>query len=196
MAIPRLGVKLELQLMAYITVTATWDPAKSVTYTTANAGCFTHWAGPGIEPTSSWIVVGFLTHWAIRGTPYSFQFVFCEMLCKNKQLNAIWQRDGSLDGGWSGQILFISFSKDLRLSFSSISSLPSHKRAFTCCSLFYMLFPFFPLWSDNSFPPSRILLCRYHVTRTKNLLFINSLLLPWAVIEWNRHLFSNCLMNH
>ena len=37
-----------------------WD--MSVTYTTAqgNAGSFTHWARPGIEPASSWILVGFI----------------------------------------------------------------------------------------------------------------------------------------
>ena len=39
--------------------------AASVTYMTAhgNAGCFTHWTRPGIEPKSSWILVRFLTHW-------------------------------------------------------------------------------------------------------------------------------------
>ena len=38
-----------------------WD--MSVTYTTAhcNAGCFTHWERPGMEPASSWILVGFIT---------------------------------------------------------------------------------------------------------------------------------------
>ena len=37
--------------------------AMSVTYTTAhdNAGSLTHWARPGIEPMSSWILVGFVT---------------------------------------------------------------------------------------------------------------------------------------
>ena len=40
-------------------------------YTTAhgNAGSFTHWARPGIEPTSSWTLAGFLTCWAMMGTP-------------------------------------------------------------------------------------------------------------------------------
>ena len=40
MEVSRLGVKLELQLLAYATATATWDP----TYTTAhgNAGSLTH----------------------------------------------------------------------------------------------------------------------------------------------------------
>ena len=37
--------------------------AASVTYTTAhnNAGSLTHWARPGIEPASSWILVGFFS---------------------------------------------------------------------------------------------------------------------------------------
>ena len=37
--------------------------AASVTYTTAqgNAISLTHWARPGIKPTSSWILVGFVT---------------------------------------------------------------------------------------------------------------------------------------
>ena len=37
--------------------------APAVTYTTAhgNTGSFTHGAGPGIEPASSWVLVGFVT---------------------------------------------------------------------------------------------------------------------------------------
>ena len=37
-------------------VTAMWDP-------------LTHWARPGIEPMSPWVLVGFVTHWATTGTP-------------------------------------------------------------------------------------------------------------------------------
>ena len=29
----------------------------------------THWARPGIEPKTSWILVGFVSHWAMTGTP-------------------------------------------------------------------------------------------------------------------------------
>ena len=38
--------------------------SKSAIYTTAhsNAGSLTHWATPEIEPTSSWILVGFVTN--------------------------------------------------------------------------------------------------------------------------------------
>ena len=45
--------------------------ATSVTYTTAsgNAESLTHWVRPGVEPASSWILVGFLTCWARVGTP-------------------------------------------------------------------------------------------------------------------------------
>ena len=39
-------------------------------YATAqgNAGWVTYWAKPGMEPVSSWILVGFLTPWAMMGT--------------------------------------------------------------------------------------------------------------------------------
>ena len=44
-------------------------PAESVTYNTvrSRAGSLTYWARPGIEPTSSWILIEFLTHWAPPG---------------------------------------------------------------------------------------------------------------------------------
>ena len=63
MEVPRLGVKLELQLPVYNTAMATPDPGWSVTYTAAhsNTGSLTHWAGPGIEPTSSRILVRLVT---------------------------------------------------------------------------------------------------------------------------------------
>ena len=48
MEVPRLGVQLELQLPAY---TAAHGNAKSLT----------HWARPGIEPTTSWFLVGFVS---------------------------------------------------------------------------------------------------------------------------------------
>ena len=48
MEIPRLGVKLELQLPAY-------TRAHSSTIS------LTHWPRPGIKPTSSWLLVSFVT---------------------------------------------------------------------------------------------------------------------------------------
>ena len=63
MEVSRLGVQSELQLPAYATATAMQIRAVSVTYTTAhgNARSSTHRVRPGMEPTSSWILVGFIT---------------------------------------------------------------------------------------------------------------------------------------
>ena len=48
--------------------------AVSATYTTAhgNARSFTHWARPGIEPATSWFLVGFVNPWAMRGTSWDY----------------------------------------------------------------------------------------------------------------------------
>ena len=45
--------------------------ATSVTYTTAhsNARSLNPRVRPGIEPTSSWILIGFINHWATTGAP-------------------------------------------------------------------------------------------------------------------------------
>ena len=45
----------------------------SSTYT--NAESLTHWAGPGIKPASSWILVGFTNLWATTGTPRYFTLI-------------------------------------------------------------------------------------------------------------------------
>ena len=47
--VPRLGVKSELQLLVYLH------------HSHSNVGLLTHWAKPGIEPASSWILVGFVS---------------------------------------------------------------------------------------------------------------------------------------
>ena len=44
----------------------------SATYTTAHGNALTHWARPGVEPTSSWMLVRFIDHWATMGTPLFF----------------------------------------------------------------------------------------------------------------------------
>ena len=71
MKVPRLGVKSKLQLPAYTIAKAMQIWATSVTYTTVhgNAGSLTHWARPGIKRVSSWILVRFVNHWAMTGTP-------------------------------------------------------------------------------------------------------------------------------
>jgi len=46
-------------------------PASSSTYATGcrNSGSLTHWARSGIEPATSWFLVGFANHCAMTGTP-------------------------------------------------------------------------------------------------------------------------------
>ena len=50
-------------------------PRLQPTYTTAhsNAESLTQWARPGIEPATSWFLVGFVNHCATTGTPF-FKF--------------------------------------------------------------------------------------------------------------------------
>ena len=64
MEVPWLGVSLELQLPCYIPQPQQCRiQATSSTYTSAhsNTRFLTYWAEPGIEPASSWILVGFIT---------------------------------------------------------------------------------------------------------------------------------------
>ena len=50
--------------------------ASSETYTTAhgNSGSLIHWARPGIEPATSWSLVAFLNHWAMKETSSTGSF--------------------------------------------------------------------------------------------------------------------------
>ena len=72
MDVPRLGVESELHLLACTSATGNrglelhlWPTPHLM----ATSDHLTHWARPGIKPTSSWILVRFLTHWATVGTP-------------------------------------------------------------------------------------------------------------------------------
>ena len=60
MEVPRLRVESELQLPTYTTATARRIRAGSVIYTTAhsNARSLTDGVSPGLEPATSWILVG------------------------------------------------------------------------------------------------------------------------------------------
>ena len=58
--------------------------AASATYTTAhgNTESLTHWARPGIEPSTSWFPVGFINHWAMTGTPINNLFSYLNYMQK------------------------------------------------------------------------------------------------------------------
>ena len=62
-----LGVQSELQMLAYATAHS-------------NARSLTHWARPGIEPASSWILVGFIT----TEPPWELPDLFCQLFCPPK----------------------------------------------------------------------------------------------------------------
>ena len=73
MEVPRLGVELELQLPAYTTATATQDLSHVCNlYHSSWQYQILNLVRPGIEPLSSWILVGFVTT-----KPYQeLQFIF------------------------------------------------------------------------------------------------------------------------
>ena len=80
MEIFRLGVESELQLQACTTRSTQqcWIRAMSETYTMAHgkAWSLTHWARPWLESVSLWILVRFVNHWAVTGTPWFCVFNF------------------------------------------------------------------------------------------------------------------------
>ena len=46
-----------------------WAMSAPCTTAHGNARSWTHWVRPGIEPTTSWFLVGFINHSATTGTP-------------------------------------------------------------------------------------------------------------------------------
>ena len=64
MEVPRLGVESELHLWAYTITTATWDPSHICNLCHSSWQCrILNPLKPGIKPTSSWILVWFITCW-------------------------------------------------------------------------------------------------------------------------------------
>ena len=60
MEVPRLRIAWEMQLSAYNTATATWEPSSICDLYHSSWQCrmnLTHWVRPGIEVMSSWILV-------------------------------------------------------------------------------------------------------------------------------------------
>ena len=72
MEVPRLGVKSEPQLPAYTTAMAIPDMSY-ISDSSQQHGSLTHWAGSGIELTSSWMLIRFITA-EPQGTPRDIYF--------------------------------------------------------------------------------------------------------------------------
>ena len=57
-------------VLAYATATATWDLSRICDrHHSSPQHQILNPARPGMEPTSSWKLIGFVTHWATAGTP-------------------------------------------------------------------------------------------------------------------------------
>ena len=71
MEIPRLGLKLELQLQPMPQLRQHWIQTPSASYTAAcgNPSSLTHWVRPGIELHTHRDNTGALTLWAAMGAP-------------------------------------------------------------------------------------------------------------------------------
>ena len=89
MEVTRLGVKSELQLLAYTTVTATPDLSHICDLQ------HSWWQHQILNPlSSSCIIVGFLTCWATRGTPEcSVSNSLCYSWCSNSFESSPWHSD-------------------------------------------------------------------------------------------------------
>ena len=68
------------ELLACATATATWD-SSCICYLHSQ---LTHWTKPGMEPMSSWILVRFINHWAMMGTPIGSFLKSCSLWKNSK----------------------------------------------------------------------------------------------------------------
>ena len=69
MEVPRLGVKLELQLLAYTAATATWDPSRVCDLHHSSQECLNPLSEARDQTGNLWFLVGFVNHCATTRTP-------------------------------------------------------------------------------------------------------------------------------
>ena len=82
MEVPRLGVKLELWLLACTIAKITLNLSSICGLCHSNTRSLTHWGRPRIKPTFSWILVEFLTHWpTVRAPLCQFWFPVVCLSC-------------------------------------------------------------------------------------------------------------------
>ena len=119
MEVPRLGVELELQLLAYTIATAMGDPGHicDIHHSPQRPNPLTHWVRPGIEPTSSWILLHYC--WAMMGTPEN-SYYYCDCIIlrmtQTSRFQEHWDmtRNKSLNPYIYGQLIFDQEVKNLQ----------------------------------------------------------------------------------
>jgi len=80
-----------------------------------------HWASPGIEPTTSWFLVGFVNHWAMLGTP-RLCFVYFSipqwldqcLACNRHPLNIFWMKEGGKEEKKEGKMISLELTGSSR----------------------------------------------------------------------------------
>ena len=57
----------------------------------SNMGSLTHWARPGIEPMPSWILVGFVNHWAMTGNSFHniYYWIYLKLIWIDEDKNVL-----------------------------------------------------------------------------------------------------------
>ena len=81
--VPRLWVKLELQLLVYTTAKATQDLRCicALHHNSQQCQIPTHWVRPGIKPTFSWILVRLISNEPQWELPLLCYFIYSYSLC-------------------------------------------------------------------------------------------------------------------
>ena len=132
--------------------------ASSLCHSHSNARSLTHWVGPGIKPTSSWILVRFISAEPQQELQNSWDFILSEVRWKWWQLNSEGNiitnqlpssfmgpsgRDGERDGAW--KLLTFSYWMTLKGGHMQVRD-PSFSFSFSwikVCALSLSLFFFF-----------------------------------------------------
>ena len=69
-------------------------------HTHGNTASLSHWGRPGIKPTSSWIPVSFISHWAMTGTlqkmSFLLSFIFTLLIWQMSDTLFVFQRQSIL----------------------------------------------------------------------------------------------------
>ena len=79
MEVPRIGVKLELQLPAYVTASAIEDPSHmcDLRHSSQQHQILNPLSEDRDQTHILWTLVGFVTHWAIMGNSEHTQILVC-----------------------------------------------------------------------------------------------------------------------